>query len=127
MKLAVSEIGADGERTFRDVEGREARALIKSAVDKISKDIWIPEPPHTGKVRERCFISLKMGERIWTETGDDGQPGGTILVLKREILGIINTDGTYEAVGNGPKENPFAGTKEEAPVLDPEQAVRKPD
>lgn len=104
MKLLVMK----KDEKKRTVEGAEARAKLKEVLGNISKNLLIPEPPFTGKVRRRALDRLRDGDPIWDANDENGQPhkSATILVMPAKIVGIIKEDGTFEEVKGG--DNPMA-------------------
>lgn len=100
------------------VEGQAALDVVREVFREITKGILIEEMPFTGKVRCRAKELLRSGQPIWTHWDDVGQcdtDKSTIIKVLPKIVGIIKKDGTYEPVGDGPKENPFAGKDQEKP------------
>jgi hypothetical protein len=115
MKLTVKK---QGEYGTTETEGRDAIALIRQTLRKISDhcilstDDGFPEEvvvKAKGKIKLRAVQTLKQGNIIWDELDEHGHPamGCTILQLQPKIIGIIGADGTWEKVGDGPEQNPF--------------------
>lgn len=87
------------------VEGLEARTVLKEALREIGQAILMPQPPFTGQIRRRALDRLKSGGEIWTEIDEHGYPHkGTIICMPLQIVGIRHEDGTFEPVGDIPKE-----------------------
>ena len=101
------EIQIKGERT--EAQGPEARNVVRSVLKEIGQSVLLPLPEVSRTVRRRAIDTLRAGRPIWNKLDADGHPhaDATIILIPRQIIGIINEDGTYEAVGDGPKENPF--------------------
>lgn len=115
MKLTVKK---QGEWGAGELEGPPARAKLLEILRKIgehcilSTEDGFPEEvviKAKGKIKLRAVQTLKQGHIIWDELDEHGHPatGCTILQLQPKIIGIINADGTWEKVGDGPDQSPF--------------------
>jgi hypothetical protein len=103
MKLKIKRPDQD----LVEVEGAEARAILRETFRKVSHSILIPEMPFTGIVRCRMKDTLRAGRPISDSMDEHGHPNGTLILMAPKVVGIIHADGTYEKVGDGPETNPF--------------------
>ena len=75
MKFKVKEDDA-----VKEVSGREAYPVIKRLLGYIAGQIFIPEPPHTTKVRRRAIAALRRNEPVSDGWDEDAQPNGRIIM-----------------------------------------------
>lgn len=106
MKLKVKRPDQD----LVEVEGPEARAILRETFRKVSQSILIPEMPYTGVVRCRMKDTLRAGRPISDSVDEHGHPNGILLMMPPKIIGILHADGKWEKIGDGPDANPFDDT-----------------
>lgn len=94
----------------KEVEGTEARQVLREVLTAIGENILLPIPAAKRKVRTRAVQALQAGRPIWSESDEMGNASrdATILIKPVPIVGIIKEDGTYEEVGET-KPTPIPG------------------
>ena len=65
-------------------EGADAYPLLKRAYGIMSRQILMPVPPNTTKIRARASAALRRGESVSDHWDDDGQPAGLMVIQKME-------------------------------------------
>lgn len=94
MKLIINKPG----EAQRDIEGDEARWVLRSVLQSIGQNVLIPEMPYTGRIRVRAIHRLREGKSVWTHPGRHGEvtARSTVICIPLKIVGVILADGTIQ-------------------------------
>jgi hypothetical protein len=75
MKFKIKAHGA-----VQELEGRAAYPFLKEFLQVLGRQIMLPEPPYTTKVRRRAVAAIRRGEPVSEQWDDEAQPSGEYII-----------------------------------------------